>query len=406
MSIPNQSQNQRRQLGNWVTEYANAVNRISESPIAYNTWSAISVIGAVLKDNVWINRGLYKVFPNQYIILVGPPGIGKGNAIHPAHNFVKNPPSNIPLANYIQDRVTAPKLAEILATGFPRISISSNGNLTGVKEATCVLQASELASLINNSDWMSTFLCDTWDRNEYTYDTKTKGKNTIKNMCVSLVGACVPDFVRGMNRNGNEAVNNGFTARTIFVFANEKSQSIVWPKPIDSATQAKLTNDLQMISRLHGEFCFEPSAQAIFEKKYNSITTDDTDSDVVKNFKSRQPIHILKAAMALSAAGSDSLIISQWAMESSIIFVDGILATLDLCFRGVGDSPLADAISRILAYIEKRKICSKKDILRDNLRHVTPEDLDKVLMALTACDYIQEVPSARNTRLFKFIAKP
>lgn len=345
------------------------------------------------------------MFPNQYIILVGPPGIGKGNAIHPAHNFVKNPPSNIPLANYIQDRVTAPKLAEILATGFPRITISQNGNLSGAREATCILQASELASLINNSDWMSTFLCDTWDRNEYTYDTKTKGKSVIKNMCVSLVGACVPDFVRGMNKNGNEAVNNGFTARTIFVFANDKSQSIVWPKPLEASLTAKLSNDLQMISRLNGEFVFEPIAQVIFEKKYNSIVIEETDSDVIRNFKSRQPIHILKASMALSAASSDNLIITQWAMETAVIFVDGILSTLDLCFRGVGDSPLADAISRVLAYVEKRKICSKKDMLRDNLRHITPEDLDKVLMALVSCEYIQEV-SGGKTRLYKFVAKP
>jgi hypothetical protein len=402
MSIANQSQIQKRQLGNWIIDYTNTVNKISESPIAYNTWSAISVIGAVLKDNVWINRGLYKVFPNQYIVLVGPPGVGKGNAIHPAHHFVKNPPSNIPLANYIQDRVTAPKLAEILATGFPRIALSSNGSLIGAKEATCILQASELASLINSSDWMSTFLCDTWDRNEYTYDTKTKGKSTIKNMCVSLVGACVPDFVRSMNRNGNEAVNNGFTARTIFVFANDKSQSIVWPKAIDLALNSKLSNDLQMISRLHGEFCLEPVAQVIFEQKYVSITTDERDSDVIKNFKSRQPIHILKVAMALSAASSDSLVITQWDMQTAIVFVDGILATLDICFRGVGDSPLAEAIGRVLTYMERKKICSKKDMLRDNLRHVSPDDLEKVLAALLNCGYIQEVPSGR-IKLYKFI---
>jgi len=380
------------------------VNNISESPISYNTWAAISAVSAVLKDNVWINRGLYKVFPNQYIVLVGPPGIGKGNAIHPAHNFVKSPPTNVALANYIQDRITAPKLIEILAQGFPRIVLGTNGNIKGTIESTCILHASELATLINSSDWMSTFLCETWDRNEFTYDTKGKGKNVIKNMCVSLIGACVPHFIQNMNSNGNEAINNGFTARTIFVFGDKKSQSVVWPKPIAPDLIAKLNNDLQMIARLHGEFIFEPAAKVLFEKMYSDIVTYDSDSDVIKNFKSRQATHVLKVAMSLSAAGSDTLMITQWAMQAAIVFVDGVLKTLDHCFRGVGDSPLAQAQSRIISYMEKKKLCTRKDILQDNFNHVTQEELDKVIFTLIAMDYITEVASGRG-KLYKFIGR-
>jgi hypothetical protein len=345
------------------------------------------------------------VFPNQYIVFVGPPGVGKGNAIHPAHNFVRCPPNNVPLANYIQDRITPASLVEKLAAGFPKITINSNGSLQGTMDSTCVLHASELASLVGSTDWMSTFLCDAWDRSEFTYDTKNKGKAPIKNMCVSLIGACVPSFIRSINKNGHEAINNGFTARTIFIFAEEKSQSVVWPKSLDATFTAKLNNDLQMISRLHGEFFFEPAAQVVFEREYNSIRVDESDSDVIRNFKARQPVHILKVAMALSAAQSDTLIITQWAMETAIIFVTGVLVTLDKCFRGVGDSILAPTIARIQTFIEKRKVCSKVDIIRANLQHVHPNDLETVLIMLLSCGLIAEVPSGRGTKLYKFVGR-
>ena len=75
---------------NWISSYAAALDPITEAPSAYVIWSAISVISAVLKKKVWVRRGTYKVYPNQYIVLVGPPGVGKGTAIHPAHSFIKD----------------------------------------------------------------------------------------------------------------------------------------------------------------------------------------------------------------------------------------------------------------------------------------------------------------------------
>jgi hypothetical protein len=400
----NSPPSQKRQLANWIISYTNAISSISESPTAYNYWAAISAISATLKDNVWIDRGIYKVFPNQYIILVGPPGIGKGNALHTAHSFVKNPTSNLPLANYIQDRITAQKLIDTLAVGWPRAVITSNGNLVVPLDSTCVLHASELASLLNSSEYMSTLLCETWDRPDYSYSTKSGGKTQIKNMCVSLIGACVQNFVQDINKNGNGALNNGFTARTLFIFAEKKSQSIVWPKKLDPILTQKLNNDLQIISRLHGEYCFEPASQIIFEQKYRSIASDDRDSNIMRDFKARQPIHILKVAMALSAAGSDSLIITQWAMETAINFVDSVLLSLDSCFRGMGESPLAQAFDRIQTYIEKKGVCPRKDIIRDNMQHVHPSDLETILITLANCGVIKEIQSG-GVKLYKFIGR-
>lgn len=38
-----------RRLPNWILKYTEAIDIMSEAPVAFNTWAAISVIGSVLK---------------------------------------------------------------------------------------------------------------------------------------------------------------------------------------------------------------------------------------------------------------------------------------------------------------------------------------------------------------------
>lgn len=377
---------------NWILSYSDAIDRFSEAPTAFNVWAAISVISAVLKKHTWVNRGHYKIFPNQYIVFVGPPGVGKGSAIHPAHAFIKE--QKPPLANYFSDRITAPKIIEKLSVGFPSPSIVQ-GQLVTTNEAAAIIQAAELSTFLGSSDWMLSFLCDTWDRGEFEYDTKGKGTHLVKDMCVSLIGGCVPDFIRNINKDSGHAISGGFTARTLFIFASEKSKSVVWPVGFDATVNGQqlrqdLMDDLKSISMIRGEYKWTNTAKVLFERAYKLIIPNDDDSDVVRHFKSRQPVHYMKVAMCFAAATKDDLVIDDYAISTAIALVDGVLKTLDITFRGVGESPLAEATARVQQYIEKKGLVSRSQLLKDNWRHVTSEDMDRILYTLISIHFIKE----------------
>ena len=365
---------------NWILEYSEGFDAHTEAPRQYCIWAAISAIGAVLKNKIYHKHGSFKIFPNQYIILTGPPGIGKGESIHPVYNIVRE----LGLANVISDRITAPKILEKMAGGFPvagsSIKIGTNGSLTVAKDTSTTLFSMELPILIGGSDWMLPFLCEMWDRGEYDYDTKNNGSVFVKGLCTSLIAGCVPDYIRKLNKDATASINGGFTARAIFVFADQKSKSISWPK--EWVPDQALKDDLVTISNLQGKVTIDQNARYEFEKFYRNTVIEDNDSDVVAHFKRRYHVHVLKLAMIFSAAERDDLVVSDIHMINAITCLRHVLQNLDKAFRGVGDSNLAAVTGKIQDYIERKGMTTRSEILANNHRHCSPDDLDRVLSIL------------------------
>jgi hypothetical protein len=74
---------------NWLTELTNQHEEL-ESPKSFWYWSAIAAISAVVKDQVWIDRaGIFKTYPNIYVMLHAESGLKKGPPISMARQLVK-----------------------------------------------------------------------------------------------------------------------------------------------------------------------------------------------------------------------------------------------------------------------------------------------------------------------------
>jgi len=80
----------------------------SEAPLLYNKWVAISMLAAVLERKVFLSWDKL-IYPNFYIVLVGPPGCRKGTAMSPGRAVLDE--MNVKLA---ADATTKEKLASRL----------------------------------------------------------------------------------------------------------------------------------------------------------------------------------------------------------------------------------------------------------------------------------------------------
>jgi hypothetical protein len=92
----------------WYNAFVDCCLPHTEAPKNYLFWSAISVLAGVLKNEVYFKDQLFTLYPNQFIILTGPPGIGKGTAINFAWKMTKT--LNGRLANVLTDKATIPEI--------------------------------------------------------------------------------------------------------------------------------------------------------------------------------------------------------------------------------------------------------------------------------------------------------
>lgn len=402
----------------WIKEYVELIDQVSESPLQFNIWAAISVVSSVLKRNVWTTYKTYTIYPNQYIVLVAPPGIGKGASIHPAHSFAKDNG----LINYMSDRITAPRIIERLHQGFTGIPQIVNGQVVaGAKDCSATLVSSELPTLLSSSDWMLTFLCDTWDKGEYEYDTRHKGSFNVTNMCVSLIGACVPDYIRKINKDASASVSSGFSARTVFVNAKAKSKTLAWGDGFSENPKYKpvienLKQRLQKIATLSGEMQLDPYAMALWNKFYQQLSDsyNPDDSDVYNNFRARQHVHVLKVAMTLAASEESGLTITHSILSRAIALVENIAEGVDEIFRGVGESDISAGLARIELYIERKSllmnghgppVISFPQLLADNIKFIDHDDLVKIMKVLELIGFVTSSLSTTGTYLYTWTGK-
>lgn len=368
----------RRLKGNWVDEYCAYIHPASEAPVNYLLWSACTGIAACLKRSVWIDRKSWKMYPNMYTVLVGHPGIGKGSAINPITNIIKESGC----ANIVGDRITIEYLLEKLAKGFPAVTANGTGQVHFTKDSSCLISAAELQVFATASQFTLPIMADLWDCREHPFDygTKTQGKFIIDKPTVSMLGGSTTEWL--VQSIPHSAVGGGFTRRVNFIYAKSKDKHLPWPSITGGSVLQDLIEDLRCISQLKGEMKFAKDAEPVFEDIYKTSDAGDFDDEATAAYKSSLWAHASKLAMTLSVAESDNLIITKEHMQKAVDEVRAVIAGIAMTFRAVGESSMVGAVDKVLQFIEAKGYCTRADIQRALWRHVSSSDLDVILNTL------------------------
>lgn len=385
--------------------FIDCVSPHTDIPDTFIIWSALSLVGAALKNNVYFQIGTYTLYPNMFIVLVGPPGVGKGASMNILEQMIIDTKPN-QVVNTLSDRITAERIIERIADGWSTApQIKNMQFVLGKNDHNCLLFSSEIRVLLGASDWMLEFLEEAWSKTTYEYQTKNKGNVAIDNMCCSLLAASVPDFLRNVNREAHMVITGGFSSRCLFIYAENPSKDLPFPEPLKKNLKSKalydnLVLDLQEIGTLRGEFVIDTGARLRFEAflRLNRAASSKDDSEAVANFRARIKAHILKLAMIFSVSRDNTLHISDMDMVNAIAEVQKILVSLSKLFRGAGEGMDAAVTARVQDFIEKYGRVSKKEIFKALHRHLnSSEALDRILYVLETIGYCTVVNSNKTT---------
>lgn len=318
-----------RKLPNWIQAYLAFTNQ-SESPEEYHKWVAISCIAAVLRRKVFFDMGYFIVYPNMYIVLVGPAGRCKKST---AMRIGRERLNDVPGISFTTDSITRERLIQDLS----QVYVDGHSSMTAF--------SSEFASLLTSSGMdMVVFLTDIFDSpNEWSHKTKMGGTNKIKAPYLNLMAATTPDWIA--KAMPLDTVGIGLTSRIVFVYHDTPRIRPPFPSlsEDEKILRGLLVHDLAQISQISGEYKLTNSANKKYTEWYESRiqATNPTGDPRLSGYYERKHIHLLKVCMIVAASYGDSTIITEEYLSLALQLFDEVEERMPRVFANVGKNPLA-----------------------------------------------------------------
>lgn len=398
-----------RELNDWIEGYLKFAEN-TEPPISYHIWTAIGTIAAALERKVYCRWGLDTIYPNQYIVLVGPAGATrKSVALGIGHGFLKD--LEIPLGSQKQSKEAFYKALNESITNF---TDSDDGKIKHQSALTMV--SSELIVFMGtrDTDFLAS-LTDLYDcgdpkTGEWTYETKWSGVDRIMGVCFNLIGATAPEWFGAML--SPEAFGGGWTSRTMFIVEYQKAKVVDDPNaiPIDEELRARLQRDLERIHLLTGEMRIDQSARDKYSPWYLRQEAGiargkwPVDDPRFAAYTSRRATHIKKVAMALSASRGDDLAITGEDFDRARLILEKAEKKMPKAFGGFGRSRFSETTEIIEDYIRHRGTITRSQVLRRYSNEVSAWDLEQIEEILRQMKRIEVViDTETNDREYTYI---
>lgn len=397
-----------RVLSDWLDSYLEYTKN-TESPISYHIWCGLSVIAGALQRRVYLKWGLGRtVYPNVYVVLVGPSGrTRKGVAIGIAKEFLRNV-----VGVTVTPESSSGKQAMIMAM---KRAISTYQDPTDgvVKMHSAVTAFSEeLAVFLGQGDisYLSS-LTDWYDsKDEWEYETISRGKDTLQGLCLTLVGGTAPDWIQSMIPQ--EALGGGFTSRIIFIVEEKKRQLIpeYLPTQEEIEQQAKLREDLDRIGNLMGEVTMEDATKKLYTDWYceQDRLLDEQKPPIQDSrfagYCERRATHLQKLMIICSASRGDDLKLTPADFNRALALLTAAEANMHKTFGGLGKARISDGSNTVMDFIKQMGITTRSALLQKFFRDIEPMELEKIETQLVQMHVIEvKIQPEQKDKVYKWI---
>jgi len=246
---------------NWLQDLTNQHDEL-ESPKSFWYWGAIAAISAVVKDQIWLNRQIYNLYPNIYVMLHAESGLKKGPPISMARQLVK-PVNN---TRIIGGRSSIQGILKDLGTAYTQ----PGGKVQG--KSVAFICSSELSSSIVEDKVATKILTDLYDR-QYNIG---EWRSLLKMETFELKDPTITMFTATNEAMSEDfftrsAIQGGYFARTFIVYEkeNKTDNSLLYPlrRPINYNSSADYLKELsKLIGPFHPLADIEKSDEYRFKK--------------------------------------------------------------------------------------------------------------------------------------------
>lgn len=373
-------------MSDFFTDYMKYVQLdASEAPANYHRWACASIIGAMLGRQAWLPFGYSVIFPNQFIMLMGPPATKKGTVINIAKELIKQ----AGYTRFSADRTSKERFL---------IDMKSMDTMEDDLEILCMdapsesyIMAGEFVDFIGQGDigFLMT-LTNLWDNGPSYEHKKITGKSVFVNEPTVnlLAGSTAATFEIAFPP---ESIGTGSLSRFLLINGEPSGNRIAWPEPADELVKALLVAKLRDIKdTIKGKMEISAEAKQFSSDIYlNTVTVDDMR---FAHYMQRRHIHMLKLAIIMAATRLSTTI--------EVVDIRRANTMLALADRKMpkalgefGASRYSGASNKILEYLNTRmKPANATELWKVVHKDLNkPSELNDVLLNLKTADKIQVV---------------
>lgn len=383
-----------RRVSDWIEGWKTYREEYGEAPFLYNDWVAVSIIAAVLQRKTWLPWDK-KIYPNFYIVLIGPAGVRKGEAMTPGNKLLRD--MGIKLTAESTTREALIRHLKLTGTDQDAAGFIDEDGIYKTYSALTIYSEEFTTFIGYNNRLLMADLAGWWDcPNTWTYDTKNKGKDVIEGVYVNLIGATTPEIFR--RALPEDAVGGGLLSRTICVFEEQKGQIVIFPTEGDPKLREDLFADLFEIYKITGPFSYNNDFKAKYADWYPTqhlhINFDDPK---LAAYIQRRSTHLRKLCMVMNAARGGDKILTGEDFDRSLDLLKRTEKNMPKTFAGFGASDKSEVLHNIAQFIYIKKEVYFSDLMKRFMADVGKDELIQCIATLEVSGLIEKI-SIQDTK--------
>jgi len=356
---------------NFFTDYKIYTEK-SESPDIFHIWTCLGTLAAAVARNVWIDFQSYKIYPNQYIILVAGSAVcRKSSALDFGKEILKMMEKPPPM---FSQKITTEALIRFMQ--------QHKGHGT--------VMASELAVFLGNDaagSGLLASLCDLYDcRDNWSYQTIGRGEEILKYPCLNLLAASTLEWLRfSLPR---DAIGGGFTSRVLFVYASDRrfKEALPFLGPEQIAARKRVVDRLNEVKQVTGAFTIIPVAEKAYRDWYSKQTAGGDFG--MGGYYGRKQTHVLKIAMLLAIAESDDLVLNASHIAAAVDLLGTLENFMPDAVSEVYSTQFGQETAIVLGYIRKFSGISHSKLQKSVWRYMKAKELNEAVSTLASAGVI------------------
>lgn len=371
---------------NFIRKYYDYTKE-TEPPTNYHVWTMISTLSALLGRKCYIPQGVFTIYPNLYIVLVGSPGMKKSSAMNIGKNLLRTI-KEFPLA---PASMTREAMLASLQQNCCKFS-ANNIEMSFHQVSAFVTELQEFIGGKHRNQSMIDILTAIWDEPSYEYHTINRDPIRIDQPYVTLLACCTTDWLN--EKLKASIISEGLARRMIFVYEEQRSKYV--PFPSLSAEQAMAWTDLEeeakKLRAITGRFSFTEDAIQYWEQLYIQIQQEAETKDIfLQHYWTTKHVLMIKVAMCLSSVLRTDKMIDAALLKIVHSMFNDFERNLPVLFKAMGRNELKSHEDKIEEFIAKAgsKGRSLSDLANEFARDLTVVEVQALIESLTIRKRIQ-----------------